>query len=100
MLGDQLKVAKINDAASKSSDLKLWHYALLIGIPSAALLSFILYKKYYHGDKSNNKDVTLNKNAKKEAIKINDPVASSTSKQAEQPKTKDIPIKNQKPKVN
>lgn len=83
-VSSQLKAVKIADSKS-SNDLKPWHYAVLIGVPSAAILAFFLYKKYYaksgHPDSSVPKDVKT-----KSEFVSNVPVASSKQQQDATPK--------------
>ena len=75
------------DATVKSSDLKLWHYALLIGVPSAAVLAYYLYRR------SQSQAATTKKNS--------DPKKTKSEFVNEKPSGKEssTPKKNQKPKV-
>lgn len=75
------------DATVKSSDLKLWHYALLIGVPSAAVLAYYLYRR------SQSQAATTKKNS--------DPKKTKSEFVNEKPSGKEssTPKKNQKPKT-
>ena len=83
-VSSQLKAVKIADSKS-SNDLKPWHYAVLIGVPSAAILAFFLYKKYY--SKSGHPDSSVPKDVKtKSEFVSNVPAASSKQQQDATPK--------------
>jgi len=93
-VGSQLKAVKINSDA-KSSDLKLWHYAVLIGVPSAAVLAFFLYKRYQKNAAAK-KTVDPNWEKKTKSEFVSTEASGSIPNKQQEAVT---PKKSQKPKV-
>lgn len=79
-------------SSSSDSSLKLWHYALLVGVPSAAVLAYVLYRRHQT-------NALAKKKAEIEAQREKKPTKSEFVTPATTGKPKEEK-KSQKPKVN
>jgi hypothetical protein len=46
-----------NENSSNNKQIKLWHLALLIGIPSATVVAYLCYRYYFKKDQKSAKSV-------------------------------------------
>jgi hypothetical protein len=103
MVGSGGGVVKLgNDQAASSNErftLKPWHLAILIGVPSASILSYILYRKYFSsgpGSAGAGKIVDEDSRSEKEKTKSKKSTAANASESNKSANSKSKP---KQPKV-
>jgi hypothetical protein len=55
----------LTDESKNKFSLKSWHWAFLLGLPSATLLSYLIYKRYYLNAKTKNERDKTHKSTSK-----------------------------------
>jgi hypothetical protein len=87
------KLMLTNAAVRTSNDnkpgfsLQTWHWALLIGVPSTALVSYLLYKNFYASQQAKQQPKSI-KSQIKQADTLKSAASATAEKKEKKPKVK------------